>query len=94
MDGVERVYETGVTYAKDRYYPTSFRHLIYIAIYIAVTFYVTDFFMNFRLFRWIYLGTLAVILITVFYGPKKDTDPAQQRRLMFRLGERALADFL
>jgi hypothetical protein len=94
MDGVERVYDTGVTYAKDRYYPTSFRHFVYIAIYFLITYYVTDYFLDFRLIRWIYLGTLVVIVATLLVGPKKDMDPKERERLLFRVGERAVADFL
>ncbi len=33
-----------------------------IGAYLAVTFYITDYFMNYRLFKWIYLGTIVILL--------------------------------
>ena len=74
MDGIENVYIRSKEYAMKTYYPTSLRHFIYIAIYFVLTFYITDYFLNFKLIRWIYVGTLIVIIASLFREPTKENE--------------------
>ena len=69
MEGIHNVYQTGVHYAKEKYYPTTIRHFIYIIIYLLITYYITDYFLNFKLIRWIYVGTLVVAIATLYHEP-------------------------
>lgn len=69
MEGVYNVYQTGVHYAKEKYYPTTIKHFIYIIIYLLITYYITDYFLNFKLIRWIYVGTLVVAIATLYHEP-------------------------
>ena len=55
-------YQKGFDFAKERYYPTSIQHFIYIIIYLLITYYISDYFLNFKLIRWIYIGTLIVAI--------------------------------
>ena len=74
MDGIKNVYTRGKEYAIKMYYPTSLRHFVYIAIYFIVTFYITDYFLNFKLIRWIYVGTLIVIIASLYHEPTKENE--------------------
>jgi hypothetical protein len=69
MEGVDNVYKTGIQYAKKKYYPTSIKHFIYAIIYLLITYYITDYFLNFKLIRWIYVGTLVVAIATLYHEP-------------------------
>lgn len=74
MDGIKNVYTRGKEYVRDTYYPTSLRHFIYIAIYFVLTFYITDYFLNFKLIRWIYVGTIIVIIASLYHEPNKENE--------------------
>jgi hypothetical protein len=69
MEGIHNVYQKGVDYAKERYYPTSIKQFIYVIIYLAITYYVTDYFLNFKLIKWIYVGTIVVAIATLYHEP-------------------------
>jgi hypothetical protein len=69
MEGIHNVYSTGIQYSKEKYYPTDFKQFIYIIIYLLVTYYLTNYFLNFKLIKWIYIGTLLVGIATLFYEP-------------------------
>lgn len=61
-----------------------------IGAYLAVTFYITDYFMNYRLFKWIYLGTI-VILLASWYNVSGNVSGSRsqgQEKGMFILGSR------
>ena len=68
MEGVERVYTSGVHYAKDRYVPDTVGSLIYIVLYTAIVFYITEFLMRGKVTRWLYLGSLAMVIAMIYGG--------------------------
>ena len=70
MDGVHNVYREGRGFVSRHYYPKNTKEIVSIGLYLLITFYLTDYFLNFRLFKWIYLGTI-VILIASWY--REDT---------------------
>jgi hypothetical protein len=72
MDGIHNVYREGTSFVTRYYLPKNTMELIMIAAYFAITFYVTDYFINFRLFKWIYMGT-AIILVASWYRGRADT---------------------
>lgn len=66
MDGIHNIYREGKSFATRYYLPTNTKEFVSIGLYVAITFYLTDYFLNFRLFKWIYFGT-ALILIASWY---------------------------
>lgn len=68
MEGVQRVYESGIRYTKKRYLPDTMSSLVYILIYTAVVFYVTEYLMRGKVTRWLYLGSMAMVGAMVYSG--------------------------
>ena len=67
MEGVQRVYLSGIHYAKQRYMPNTFMSVIYILLYTLIVFYVTEFLMRGKVTRWLYLGSI-VMTVSMIYG--------------------------
>lgn len=54
-------------------YGLSFKHVIWFIIVSIITYYITEFFLQYKLLRWIYGGTIAVIIANLYNsGDKKD----------------------
>lgn len=51
---------------KQQLYPFTLTHLAYFAIFTVVTTYILNYFLKFRLLKWIYVGTLVVIGATLY----------------------------
>lgn len=68
MDGVGRVYDAGLGYAKDHYLPTENRSWTMIIVTTLVTFLLLRVLLRIEVFRWIYWGTILAIGLTLFYG--------------------------
>ena len=68
MEGVQRVYTSGITYAKQRYVPDTLGSVVYIVLYTVIVFYVTEFLMKGKIIRWLYLGSIAMIVAMVYAG--------------------------
>lgn len=62
MEGIQNLYENSTQFIQRYYSPKNTDEFIKIGVYLLVTFYLTDYFMNFRLFKWIYLGTIIILL--------------------------------
>ena len=63
---MENVIETGKKYVRERIYPLTLTHLIYLALLFVVTTYISNYFLRFRLIKWIYYGTLIVLFASIF----------------------------
>lgn len=48
-------------YVEQQIYPFTVKHILYFIIVTAVTYYITEYFIRFKLLKWIYFGTLIVI---------------------------------
>lgn len=72
---MENLYIWGINYVKNKLYPFTLSHLIYVIITSIVVYYITEYFLRFYLIRWIYFGTLTVIAATLFNNgePKRGT---------------------
>lgn len=68
MDGVERIYSAGTSYARHMYDPRGRSSPLIWLLVMTITFLLVDYLIGFRLFRWIYVGTVSVILLRLFYG--------------------------
>lgn len=62
MDGLRNIYSNSTQFVERYYFPKNTREILLIGLYVAVTFYLTDYFMNYRLFKWIYMGTILILL--------------------------------
>ena len=58
---------------KQYLYPFTFEHIFYIIIGAIISTYISDFFLSFRLLKWIYIGTLVVLVATLYkHGDNKN----------------------
>jgi len=74
MEGVQRVYTTGIHYTKKQYAPSNWGSLIYIILYTVAVFYITEYLMKGQLTRWLYLGSAVMILAWVYEGSVTERD--------------------
>ena len=68
MEGIQRVYVSGVNYAKQRYVPDTFASIIYIVLYTVVVFYITEFLLRGKVTRWLYMGSIVMIVAMIYGG--------------------------
>ena len=72
MEGIQRVYETALRYVKGRYVPDKGASLVVsivsIILYTAVVFLLTEWLMRGKLTRWLYLGSILMIISMVYSG--------------------------
>lgn len=68
MDGVHNVYREGRGFVSRHYLPKNTKEIVSIGLYFLITFYLTDYFLNFRLFKWIYLGTIVILIASWYRG--------------------------
>lgn len=68
MDGIQNVYQEGTSFLTRYYLPTNTKEFFLIGLYLIITFYLTDYFLNFRLFKWIYLGTIVILIASWYRG--------------------------
>ncbi len=65
--------DIATNYLHDKLYPFTIWHLITVLFVTAVTYYITEYFLGFKLVRWIYIGTLIVIGASMYkQGDGKD----------------------
>ncbi len=51
---------------KSRIFPLTLSSLIYFSIFTAVNLYITEYFLKFKLFKWIYVATVIVIFASLY----------------------------
>jgi hypothetical protein len=68
MDGVQRVYDTGIGYAKARYVPNTTASILTIVLYTAVVFWLTEFLFRVKVIRWLYMGSIVMVISMVYAG--------------------------
>jgi hypothetical protein len=68
MEGVQRVYTTGVRYVKRRYIPNPSLSILYIVLYTAFVFLLTEYLMRGVITRWLYVGTIIMIVSMIYSG--------------------------
>lgn len=78
---MENIYNAGIEYVKNKIFPLTLSHIIYVIIMSAVIYYITEYFLRFNLIRWIYVGTLVVIAATLFHNG----EPQEGARELFKL---------
>lgn len=78
---MENIWAWSIDYVKNKIYPFTLTHIIYVIITSAVLYYITEYFLRFRLIRWVYFGTLAVIAATLF----NNGEPKEGAKEIFKL---------
>ena len=68
MEGIERVYDTGIRYVKKRYVPSTLGSVVFILLYTLVVFYMTEYLMKGKLTRWLYIGSVVMVVSMVYSG--------------------------
>lgn len=63
---MESTWEKGKKYVRERIYPFTFQHILYLILFTIITTYITDHFLKFRLFKWIYYGTIIVVAANLY----------------------------
>jgi hypothetical protein len=60
-------------FLKQKLYPFTFKHLFYLILFTIITTYITEYILKIRLLKWIYFGTIFVIIATLYNkGDTKD----------------------
>ena len=55
-----------IDFFEQKLYPFTLKHLIYLALITIVTTYITEYVLRIRLLKWIYFGTVTVIIATLY----------------------------
>jgi hypothetical protein len=74
MEGVQRVYTTGISYTKQRYIPSTWGSVLYIVLYTVAVFYITEILLKGYITRWLYFGSVVMILAWVYEGSVTERD--------------------
>ena len=53
-------------YVERQIFPFTLQHITYFICITVITYYITDYFLQFKLFKWIYVGTVIVLGVTIF----------------------------
>jgi hypothetical protein len=68
MEGVQRVYDTGFRYVKRTYLPNTVGSVLYILLYTVVVFVLTEYLMRGVVTRWLYVGSMVMVVSMVYSG--------------------------
>ena len=68
MDGILNVWRA--SNIETQLYPFTIIHIIYFIIITGITIYITKFFIQYTLIRWIYYTSIIVIVVNVYNGKK------------------------
>ncbi len=68
-------------YLEEQLYPFTITHLIIFITVTAITYYITEYILKFRLLKWIYVGTLSVLIANLY----KAGDDKKAARDIFKL---------
>lgn len=70
MDGIHRVKDYGIGFIHYHAHPFTVLHLSFLLAYTIVTFFLYDYLFQYKLFKWMYLGSI-IIVIGAIYGDIK-----------------------
>jgi len=62
-------------------YPFTFEHIFYIIVGFIISTYISDYFLQFKLLKWIYIGTLIVLIANLY----KQGDDKKVAKALFKL---------
>lgn len=71
MEGINRIYQTGIRHAKHQYVPnraSPVLSIISILLYTIFVLVLTEWIMRGTLTRWLYLGSVVMVVSMVYSG--------------------------
>jgi hypothetical protein len=68
-------------YLEEQLYPFTITHLITFIVFTAITYYITEYILQFKLLKWIYIGTIIVLIASLY----KQGDDVKAVRDIFKL---------
>lgn len=74
MEGIQRIYDTGIGYAKARYVPNTTMSILSIILYTAVVFWITEILLRGQVTRWLYVGSIVMVISMVYAGTVRKED--------------------
>lgn len=78
---MESAWERGKKYVREQIYPVTFTHIVYLIVFTVISTYVTNYFLNFRVFKWLYFGSMALFTIVFFRQGEKGKAAGEVFRL-------------
>lgn len=68
-------------YIINKLYPLTLTHLIYLLIVLGISYYITEYLLKIKLFKWVYVATFIVLIVSSF----KEGDDARAVKDIFKL---------
>lgn len=68
-------------YIINKLYPLTLTHLIYLLIVLGISYYITEYLLKIKLFKWVYVATFIVLTVSSF----KEGDDARAVKDIFKL---------
>jgi hypothetical protein len=88
MDGIHRVKDYGIGFVHYHAHPFTVLHLSFLLAYMVVTFFLYDYLFQYQLFKWMYIGSIIIVIGTI-YGdikPAAAASAAASAAAAFNLG--------
>jgi hypothetical protein len=63
---MDNIINSIIDYIQERIYPLTFTHILYLAIITWLSSHITRYFLNYRLVKWIYIGTILVLIANLY----------------------------
>ena len=70
MDGIHRVKDYGIGFVHYHAHPFTALHLSFLLAYTIVTFFLYDYLFRYQLFKWMYIGSIIIVIGTIYGGIK------------------------
>jgi hypothetical protein len=71
MDGIQNVYQGGSDFVVRNYLPQSTTDAILIGASFTITFFITNYFLRYRVFKWFYIGAMLILVSSWYRGPNE-----------------------
>lgn len=72
MDGLQNVYHGGTDFVVRNYIPQSAMDALLIGISFTITFLITNHFLRYRAFKWLYVGAMLILVASWYRGPNTE----------------------
>lgn len=81
LNSMDHLWYQGINSIRQFIYPFTFEHIFYIIGGAIISTYISDYITSFRLLKWIYIGTLIVLIATLY----KHGDDKKAAKDIFKL---------
>jgi hypothetical protein len=80
---MDNIINAVLEYIQEKIYPITFKHILYLGIITLISSHITSYFLNFRLLKWIYIGTIIVTIANLYN--QGETDASVATKDIFKL---------